>query len=354
MIYLMKKYKSLCSLTGFIIILGFLCAVMGAFIWSYSTRGGQEKYFYIAEPAYLDLEQNDAFFPISKERLPEGIKSLTQKTYGTVFSESKQDFETNEQMARKIVFYYDRNKRLIKRNIYGKDGKLLSDLVFKYNPKGERIADENGESLLIYATYNYNEKGNMVGWNNYNNEGGLISSAILKYDDKNNLKEEFRQNASGKGREKLVYNYNDKGQKMSRMDYLSADYLFTTYAYIYNEQGKLMEWIQIRRNGYVDERDVYSYDRNGNLNEKISYLSGSYLLHKTTYRYDNNGNKIEELMFNKSDQNSPFYKRSYNYNTENKLIEQLGYSIWIDPVSKKERISSVSERNVFEYEFYPK
>jgi len=339
------------SLTGFIIILGFLCAAMGAFIWSCFTHVGQEKYFYIAEPAYLNMEQDDAFFPVSKEKLPENIKSLTQKTYGAVFSESKQDFEPNEQIARKIIFYYDRNKRLIKRNIYGKDGKLLSDLVFKYNPKGERIADENGESLLTYATYNYNEKGNMAGWNNYNNEGGLISSATLKYDDKNKLIEEFRQNASDKGREKYIYNYKGTGQKMSRMDYSSADYLSKTYAYIYNEQGKLMEWIQIRRNGYVDEREVYSYDSNGNLNEKISYLSGSYLRDKKIYRYDNKGNKIEELMFIKPD--SPFYKRSYNYNTENKLMEQLGYSIWIDPISKKERISSVSERSVFEYEFYP-
>ena len=106
---------------------------MGALIWFYVAQPTKEKHAlsdsFIVEPNSIDLEQDDTFFPVSKEKLPENIKSLTQKTYGAVFSESKQDFEPNEQIARKIIFYYDRNKRLIKRNIYGKDGKLLSDLV---------------------------------------------------------------------------------------------------------------------------------------------------------------------------------------------------------------------------------
>jgi len=324
---------------------------MGAFIWSHFTRVSQEKYFYIAEPAYLNLEQNDAFFPVSKEKLPENIKSLTKKYYVKELSESNQDFGTDEQLFQKDVFSYDRDKHLLKRIVY-RDNKLHSEWTFKYNSDGKRIADETGVPLLSRTIYNYNEKGNMVGWNNYNNEGGLISSAILKYDDKNNLVEEFRQNASGKGREKYIYNYNSTGQKMSILGYLSTDYLYKTYAYIYNDQGKLMEWLIMYRNGYVDEREVYSYDSNGNLNEKISYLSGRYLVGKTTCHYDDKGNKKEEFrFFSKPD--APSWRTSYKYDNEEKLIEQSGYSIWVDPVSKTERISA-SDRSVFEYEFYPK
>lgn len=343
------------SLNGFMIISVFLCAVMGALIWSYAAQSTKEKYAlsdsFIIEPNSIDLEQNDTFFPISKEKLPENIKSLTEKYYSKVYSESEQTLEPGERLSQRTVLSYDRNKNLLKRTVYTAEGALSAEWTFKYNLAGKRISDENTWALP-YVIYSHDAKGNMIGWKHYDGDSKLLSFATLKYDDKNVLVEQFRQNASGKGQKKYLYSYNRQGQKISRMEYSSSDYLRETLVYIYNEQGKLMEWMQTYRRGDIEDREVYSYNAHGYLSEKITYLSGGWFRNKITYLHDDKGNVKEELRFSKQD-GPPFYKRIYEYDSENKLIKRADYIIWVDPVTKKTDEISAG-RTVFEYELYPK
>lgn len=342
------------SLNGFMIISVFLCAVMGALIWFYVAQPTKEKHAlsdsFIVEPNSIDLEQDDTFFPVSKEKLPENIKSLTENYYSKVYSESKQTLEPGERLAQRTVLSYDLSKNLLKRTVYAAEGALSAEWIFKYNSAGKRISDENTWARP-YVIYSHDDKGNMIGWKHYDGDGKLLSSAALKYDDKNVLVEQFRQNASGKGQKQYLYSYNRQGQKISRTEYSPSGYLRETFAYIYNEQGKLMEWVRMYRRGDIDDREVYSYNAHGYLGEKVTYLSGGWFRGKITYLHDDKGDLKEELRFTKPD--SPFYKMTYEYDSENKLIKRADYIIWADPVTKKIDETSAG-RTIFEYELYPK
>lgn len=339
----------------FAIIIVFLCAINGAFIWLLATKTERDKVSYsdkyIALPSILDIEQNHIFFPLGR-KIPVGLKVITRTYYSIIEPETKGNPEEIRQtVSSKDMLYYDNDGHLVKRSVYKVDGILETEWFLRYDTKGNKISDGWNHSLS-HTSYQYDAKGNRIGWTYYNSDGSLISQAAMKFDDKNHLLEEIQQNASGLGRKTYIYNYNHLGKIIQRLCYEPLGNLYKRDIYIYDSKDNKIEWVDWYERSGADSRICYQYDDQGRVIEEILYFSGGYFRNKITYQYDEKGNKIEERRFTSNKPDAVYFKISYQYDTNNKLIEENFYTVWIDTESKKEHQSG-GGRYVFEYEFYP-
>lgn len=316
------------------------CAINGALIWFLAIQKKSKTITplssrYISVPNCLDIEKEDAFFPIRPDKIPSGLKTIK------ITRLLPQDPSSKHQ----DIFHYDENGHLVERGFYISEGNLKTRWLFEYDNRGNRISDKSNSHLD--TVYNYDEKGSRIVWKNYDLEGKETSWAILKYDDNQRLIEETRYNTAGY-REIYIYNYDRKGSILQRLYYEPS--LTKRDIFVYNDNGKRIEWMEWYETSGCGKRESYLYDEAGRLVE-IKYYSGGNVQERRTYQYEEKGNLTEEQRLGPRP-DCAVYKINYHYNEKGLPVEKSSCIILKEPQTGKEQISN-NTQNTFEYEFYP-
>ena len=212
-----------------------------------------------------EIEKGGEFFKHTYKFDEKGnmIEEITSKAYGNLNS--------------KFTYKYDVKGNEIEVNTYVTDGTNKARACENINWRmKEKLGDNRFINNLAYCSYidvknfikfkysyKYDEKGNMIEQNSYNDDGSLCFKTKSKYDEKGNKIELIIYYTDGSLCCETTYKYDEKGNKIEQIIY-------------YHE------------NGNQSIETTYEYDEKGNMIEKYSYPS------KMTYEYDEGGNVIEE------------------------------------------------------------
>lgn len=179
--------------------------------------------------------------------------------------------------------------------------------------------------------------------------------SYTEFDDKGNVLLEIRYNKSGGVEEKYENKYNDLGQLVEEIIYLSDDEIAQHKTFEYNEQGS----IAIAHKHYQDgSKDTVTYHyENGQLIEKITTDSDeeveakeefiykeSKLASRKVYEYDElvwdesldydeSGNLVEQTKWTKDDQDSKYYN---HFNEKGNLVKTITSNIKDELLAKSE------------------
>lgn len=162
-------------------------------------------------------------------------------------------------------YTYDANRRTLERTL-SFDGEFGNRTTFEYNAAGKLIKTTIIDAMGVtegVCTYKYNNNGlliattydDMTDWDNdedifrtYNSQGKLIeynySSTVDAYDE--------------------MYEYNTKGELTKTKYYWEGRVLYVIYCY-YNAQGQLTEKVHYNEENQPTQKIVYQYDSKGNM-----------------------------------------------------------------------------------------
>jgi hypothetical protein len=169
--------------------------------------------------------------------------------------------------------------------VYDKQGNLLKTYFFDTN-----------RLLYMKWYYIYNEDGQNVGWDSYDEFGDLHQKRFFWYDDQGN---EIRENwyLEGKLDSWHKYSYDEKGNLLQDLEHQEVNLNFKTN-YKYDKDNN-----QIEEKRYVlyDDKTsslvyayTYKYDDKGNRIVKYNCTSDSIGGSINRYKYDQNGNQLED------------------------------------------------------------
>lgn len=202
---------------------------------------------------------------------------------------------TNHEVFSKNIKKYDKFGRMIKkidlktttalikrnkdRNIPSKIGnKKQQDFVieliseFEFSQKGqtakkiERDADGN---IINFYSFGYK----------YNHSGKIIETKTRCSDEKENRREEFT--------------YDQKGNRVSLLNYDYKDSLLYIIKYEYDSAGNQVFMASYDFNGAIKEKFISKFDNKGNRIERVNYDSNSVAISKSVIKYDENNRPIE-------------------------------------------------------------
>ena len=170
----------------------------------------------------------------------------------------------------------------------------------------------------ITYQFRFNENGDQIedndysGGNIYNGFGTLSHKRIYKYSaGRQNEVEEYLP--SGKLVQRVIYVYDDEGNRTERNNYLPDGNLWSKSTFVYDAKGQKTECTKFNSTGDMTEHFSYSYDANGNqvmeqhitLGNKnkpdyknardIEPTTDRTLNYVKTWRYDDSGKVISEM-----------------------------------------------------------
>lgn len=154
-------------------------------------------------------------------------------------------------------------------------GKGKSDYKITYTYNGRNLVSkkriENGLEKFNYS-YTYNTDGNKIK-EEYTDGEKTISKEFVYDIDKNLITELLYKN--GELREKSIFEYNERKQKVIEKKLSPHGKLLSTYNYSYNDNGEISTLAHFDHElKYEKNKWVYKYDGNGLLQEIITYDSG--------------------------------------------------------------------------------
>lgn len=163
---------------------------------------------------------------------PDTIMSITAHEYKFNSDGNKTEqtqLDEQERIPGWIKKYtYDKSKRLTETNRYSQEGKLYQRVVYKYDEKGNNIAQYS-----------------------YSGEGGSQGIELFKYDHKGNLVESHDRGTGDSGSVYTV-RYSDKGALLTAHHEFDGNSFFTKdYIYgqvKYDKTGNWIEMMAIEKN----------------------------------------------------------------------------------------------------------
>lgn len=173
-----------------------------------------------------------------------------------------------------------------------------------------------------------------------------IKTEYNEYDQNGNLILSEKYDEGGTLIEKSEFTYNDNNLKTEEKQYLSETELAEEHFFIYTEEGQLSEIkkrfaegyesrrtieldsvsknrteLELDEDGEIEEKHVWIYS-NGNLREQAEYDDRDKLVRKTQYDFDDNNRLIEEREYEKKDK-KPTQVKQYTYQNEEEKIHGL-------------------------------
>lgn len=162
---------------------------------------------------------------------------------------------------------------------------------------GYETSEKHGEApndkLITKATFQYNQKGNLIQSNFYDIKTDLVFSVDKRtYDTKGNMIEITFYDRAGKVLGTDIYKYDDKNHEIEKDNYWNGKLngkRITTYDY----KKMIVKVNYFEADGTIEEHsDLYKIDDRENRLE--DYDSGGKLFSKATYVYDDKGNTIKK------------------------------------------------------------
>lgn len=193
--------------------------------------------------------------------------------------------EKNKRMWDKIFYKYDTSNNLIKEINYGASAVSIDKPIYPAKEMENRIP-------IIYL-YTYDLSNNLIEKvGSPENRDEISSRYSFKYDYKNNKIEERTEwpNNSASGYE----------------------------TYVYDDKNNLIESLKYNIYDEFLSKIVYTYDNNGNKLSKTGYVKGE-LKWAIESKYDLHNNKIEEREYNKGNLYSIKYRKFDDFGNEIQL-----------------------------------
>jgi len=175
---------------------------------------------------------------------------------------------------------------------------------------GFEAAEKKGESpkdtLTTKATFQYDEKGNMIAANYYDLKTNLVFSSDKRaYDNRGNMIEILHYNKAGEVIGKDIYKFDDKNHEIEKDNYWKGKLngkVISTYDY----KSMIVTVSYYKGDGSFEHKNHYKIDDKGNHLEDYDWAGT--LISKSRYEYDDKGKIIKE------------YSEAWDMDTTNAVI----------------------------------
>ncbi len=220
------------------------------------------------------------------EEIAKNINSITVFEYSAT-EENGTIIRGN--LDRKVVYNYDIKENLIKQINYELGHNIEYKFSFIYD-ESEKMTEENfsyGDDIIRHRIiYTYNTAGYLTGENFYGVNGSLLFRYEYTNDEKGNQTVSDYYNSEGKLSSRTTYNYDAKNNMIEMKYYNPATFLSWRKTFTYNSMGKqTKEFIFDTFAETWSNKIIYEYDEKGNLTEQGHYGSDDIIGEKLTYKY---------------------------------------------------------------------
>jgi|ERR1035437_912855 YD repeat-containing protein len=247
-------------------------------------------FFYSCSQVKNNQIKND----LTKDKIKGQVLSITETEYEAIDRFGKIE---KGRLISKSITKYDNYGNELENNIYNEKSELTNKTIYKYNESDKKIEEHD----IDYKTVK---------------ESNQSSFKFFKYDNKGNLIQDS-----------TVFSFPSE---------LGSKFIRTTYTF--DNNGNEIEQIGYSGMDLYDKR-INKYDDNNNLIENAYYVGDSLQL-KVFSKYDSNGNEIENNVYN-SDGIRLLHKTNFKYDDKGNIREQNGYN----------EAGQLSEKVNFKYEF---
>jgi hypothetical protein len=190
-------------------------------------------------------------------------------------------------------------------NSTAKKGRIKLTTCFGYEA-AEKKGESPKDTLTTKATFQYDEKGNIIAANYYDLKTNLVFSSDKRaYDNSGNMVEILHNNKAGEGIGKDIYKFDDKNHEIEKDNYWEGKLnrkVISTYDY----KSMIVTVSFYKGDGSFERKNHYKIDDKGNHLEDYDW--DGKLISKSRYEYDDKGKIIKE------------YSEAWDMNTTNAVI----------------------------------
>ncbi len=209
------------------------------------------------------LQEADGFIAVHKS-FEVDDKGRILKEYRHYLDES---FDT-------IVYHYDGNGKLIKKETFDPDNDLETIEEFSY--EGDKIirylVSGADEEVLSEKKTTYDEKGNPVETEEYDGSVGESVKTVTEYHSSGNKKEVLSYNSSGQLFEKVTLKEDAKGRIIQVVE--ESTTRKNTLNFTHDDQGNVIYQDEFDRNGEMIGKVSRVYDENNKLVSSNVFIHG--------------------------------------------------------------------------------
>lgn len=197
-----------------------------------------------------------------------------------------------------------------------------SNIHFVFDEFGNKTQEVSRNSKYSNGfekySYEYDSRGNKITKKFYTPDGNLNTIYSYKYDDNNNIIEESISFPDGHLGNKYTYKYDKKENLIEYKNHLGNIFNRITI-FLYNEKGNLIEESIKDSEGNLISKWTKEYDENGKIIKSVYYYSSGKIDNIKVYKY-NTLNKVTEEIITDSDNN--LLSEEYNqYDKNGRKIE---------------------------------
>lgn len=235
---------------------------------------------------------------------------------GKVVSESK--FSNDGELEERSTYVYGPHGKLVEHELFYVVDDAREKRVLTRNEKGNLLSEIKyyGDEEGSRTNYEYDEKENIIGIVNLDEEGVFASREEIKYNEKNVVVERIIIDVDSKIVSKTSFNYlsptqieevetdakgdlisrtintfDEKGNELSSVQTNPQGKLISAVANVLDERGNVIEKVY---KDFYSKKVKNEYDELDRLTKQEIYDNSGMLVKRNSYVYDDEGNIIEE------------------------------------------------------------
>jgi hypothetical protein len=249
--------------------------------------------------------------------------SICSSIYSQSNSSAKKKFEIIDQEQKELEKAKTLKVKSRIKNVafYDKQGMLPANLVISekviFDKRGYRKSLTRYRSLGLVDfkyTYNYDSKGHLAEAATFDSKNAMVTKRISKFNKIGNETERRIIDYSHNTVNKAIFSYDEAGNLTTTKNYSEKGDLLSEIIFTYKD-GLILNSLTKDAKGGTSMDVTNSYDSDSRIiQEDHKGKEGTYVI---TYKYDARSNQIEI--------NTPNYKRNYEYDENNNLIEDKMY-----------------------------
>ncbi len=237
-----------------------IAAVLGKYavpkaLWEYEEAGTLERNY---EKGMMTGYKTSAYNKVG------ALEEVT--TFSTAGNEMRCDYYDANGDVSWICLYKYRSDGTLERE-EGYDGfSNLMQVVEEYDSAGNMVRyenyDENG-GLSYYYLSEYDSNGNEIKAEFYEGDGKLESAYTSEYDANGNIIKQDRRDSNGELTDYWLYTYNADGQKIREESYDETGKRWEYTQYLYDDTGKRIKEENYGYDSTLQSYRLYIYDADG-------------------------------------------------------------------------------------------
>lgn len=265
--------------------------------------------------------KNFSFSELMTKADEEYLESLIEMDEnGNIVSESK--FDKQGELEERNTLSYNSEGKLLEHVLYYAMDDFSEKRLLKRNEKGKLIeetkfyGDDSGEK----TSYEYNDKNQITGIIEFDEEGIFISREDVLYDTEGSVVERVKTDEEGNLLERLIFEkvpdtkiilekefnaegelkavttvtFDDNGKELSSYQSSPEGKFITGLETVYDEKGNIIER---QYKDFYSKIVKYEYDENNRMITQELFDASGLLLRKNIYEYDEEGNLLAEQTF---------------------------------------------------------